>query len=386
VAASRFVFALAVFGAIPIHTRGSSDSPADSAHAVYGTTQYGGTHGLGVVYKVDQAGNETVLYAFKGVPDGAYPLGVLTSDSAGNLYGTTVGGGKYNVGTVFKLDPSGNETVLHSFSFNKSDGAYPQAGVVRDAGGNLYGTAESGADTCGVVFKINPIRNGTVLYSFTGGSDGCTPSTRLIRDSLGNLYGTTQVGGPHNGGVVYKVDPAGNETVLYAFTGGADGDQPSSPVTRDSDGNLYGTTSSGGKYSSGTVYKVDPSGNETVLYNFGGLADGRYPVGDVVRDEAGSLYGTTSAGGGSPSFGVAYKLDASGNQTVLHTFTNGADGGMPTSGLVRDSAGNLCGTTGTGGVNNNGVVFKIGLAGKEHVLHAFTGADGATTFAGVIER
>jgi uncharacterized repeat protein (TIGR03803 family) len=383
VIAARIVVALALFGAIPIHTKGSSDSPADSTHALYGATEFGGRYDWGVVYKVDQAGNETVLYSFTGGADGAAPNGDLVCDSAGNLYGTSFEGGKHGRGNVFKVDPSGNETVLHNFA--GPDGGSPEAGVVLDAGGNLYGTTNGGgADDDGVVFKIDPIGNETVLYSFTGGSDGGRPNARLIRDSLGNLYGTTASGGAHNSGVVYKVDPVGNETVLYAFTGGADGGYPSTPVTRDSAGNLYGTTDSGGTHAFGVVYKVDSSGNETVLHSFTNGADGRYPYAGVVRDAAGNLYGSTH-NGGHGKLGVVYKLDASGNLTVLHSFTGGADGAGPGGRLVRDSAGNLYGTTYPGGANRKGVVYKIDLAGQEQVLHTFTGADGWIPF-GVILR
>jgi uncharacterized repeat protein (TIGR03803 family) len=381
---SRFVAALIVLGAISIHTQESSASAPDSTHALYGTTTLGGAYGYGVVYKVDQAGNQTVLYSFKGAPDGAYPACVLTSDSAGNLYGTTAEGGTRNVGTVFKIDPSGNETVLRNFG--SPAGTFPRAGLIRDGVGNLYGITEAGgAFSQGVVFKMNPMGYETILHSFTGGSDGIFPEARLIRDSLGNLYGTTINGGPHVLGTVYKVDPAGNETVLYAFTGGADGGLPIASVTRDSDGNLYGTTSSGGQYNFGAVYKVDASGNETVLYSFSSFGDGARPNAGVVRDAAGNLYGATGGGGPSDT-GVVYKLDPSGNETILHTFTGGADGGVPSGDLVRDSAGILYGTTAYGGLSGNGVVYRIDPAGQEHVVYSFTGGADGSFPRGVIMR
>jgi uncharacterized repeat protein (TIGR03803 family) len=360
----------------------SSASLPDSIHAVYGTTEGGGAYSNGVVYKVDQAGNETVLYSFTGGADGGYPMGDLTSDSAGNLYGTTYYGGTHSSGTVFKVDPSGNETVLHNFE--GTDGANPAAGVVLDASGNLYGTTYTGgAYSWGVAFKINSIGNEKILYSFTGGSDGGLPQARLIRDSLGNLYGTAQQGGL-GAGVVFKVDPAGNETVLHAFTA-LDGGEPLAPVTRDPAGNLYGTTKAGGTYFAGVVYKLDPSGNETVLYSFTNGADGAYPYGGVVRDASGNLYGTTLQGG-QEGHGVVFKVDANGNETVLHAFTGGKDGARPFGALARDLAGNLYGTTSDGGANGDGVVYKIGLAGQQRVLHAFTGADGLGAGSGVIAR
>ena len=155
------------------------------------------------------------------------------------------------------------------------------------------------------------------------------PYGGLIRDSKGNLYGTTNGGGASGAGVVFKVDTSGNETVLYSFTGGADGGYPLAGVIRDSAGNLYGTTNGGGASGAGVVFKVDTSGNETVLYSFTGGADGGFPLWVVLaRDSAGNLYGTT-AGGGASGAGVVFKVDTSGNETVLYSFTGGADGGNP---------------------------------------------------------
>jgi uncharacterized repeat protein (TIGR03803 family) len=198
-----------------------------------------------------------------------------------------------------------------------------------------------------------------VLYSFTGGSDGGYPLAGVIRDSKGNLYGTTNGGGASYAGVVFKVDTSGNETVLYSFTGGSDGGYPLAGVIRDSKGNLYGTTNGGGASGAGVVFKVDTFGNETVLYSFTGGSDGGYPLWVVlVRDSAGNLYGTTN-GGGASGAGVVFKVNAAGNETVLHSFTGGADGGNPYAGVILGPEGNLYGTTAFGGETNAGVVFEI---------------------------
>jgi uncharacterized repeat protein (TIGR03803 family) len=180
----------------------------------------------------------------------------------------------------------------------------------------------------------------------------------VIRDQAGNLYGTTTFGGAAGYGVVYKVDTAGLETVLYSFKGAADGGEPYGGLIRDSAGNLYGTTPSYGTGYEGVVYKVDTAGNETVLYTFTGGSDGGYPYGGLVRDSAGNLYGTTSLGG-TAGAGVVYELSAAGQETVLHSFTGGADGGTPYAGVIRDSAGNIYGTTYSGGKENSGGVFKL---------------------------
>jgi uncharacterized repeat protein (TIGR03803 family) len=214
-----------------------------------------------------------------------------------------------------------------------------------------------------VGFKLDTVGNYTVLYSFTGGADGGTPEAGVIRDSAGNLYGTTQYGGQAGWGAVYKLDTAGNETVLYSFTGGADGGYPVAGVVRDSTGNLHGTTENGGivngvrPFGNGMVYKVDTSGQETVLYSFTGGADGNQPNAGVIRDSAGNLYGT--ADGGSSGWGVLYMVDTAGNYNLLYNFTGGADGGWPLAGVIRDSAGNLYGTAYTGGKYGGGVAYAI---------------------------
>ena len=198
-----------------------------------------------------------------------------------------------------------------------------------------------------------------MLYSFTGGGDGGFPYGSLIRDSAGNLYGTTNGGGASGAGVVFKLDTSGHETVLYSFTGGADGGYPLAGVIRDSAGNFYGTTNGGGASGAGVVFKIDTSGNETALYSFTGGADGGFPLWVVLaRDSAGDLYGTT-AGGGTAGAGVVFKVDASGQETVLHSFTGGSDGGTPFVGVVLGPDGNLYGNTAFGGQTNAGVVFEI---------------------------
>src|ERR1700691_419832 len=206
------------------------------------------------------------------------------------------------------------EVVLHSFAPDPPKGANPNAGLIRDAAGNLYGTAvQGGAWNQGVVYKVDPAGHQSVLYAFTGGADGGSPNAGVIRDTAGNLYGTTTYGGAAPGttgsGVVYKLNTAGQETVLYSFMGGTDGKWPFAGVILDSEGNLYGTTNSGGTAGSpcnsgcGVVYKLNASGQETVLYSFTGT-DGAGPYAGVIRDSAGTLYGTTFAGG--TGAGVVY--------------------------------------------------------------------------------
>jgi uncharacterized repeat protein (TIGR03803 family) len=317
---------------------------------------------MGTVYKIDATGHYTMLHSFTGVADGANPWAVIL-DSAGNLYGTTENGGMAGYGAVYKLGPTGVETVLHSFT-SGADGGTPFGGVNFDSVGNLYGTTvRGGRHDAGVVYKLDPTGNYTVLYNF-GGTDGDSPHAGVTGSPEGALYGTTRDDKSQQAGHVYKLDATGY-TVLYRFSGGADGAAPDAGVVRDSAGNLYGTAFSGGTARAGVVYKLDATGNYTVLHNFTGVADGANPLGGVILDSAGNLYGTTSRGGtgcSNPGCGVVYRLDAGGNYAVLYNFTGGADGSNPQADVVRGPAGNIFGTTYGGGRNFDGVVFQLKVA------------------------
>jgi uncharacterized repeat protein (TIGR03803 family) len=352
---------------------------------LYGTTFVGGTgpkcdgyhSGCGTVFELSPTGVYTVLYSFTGSPDGGGPLGGLVRDAKGNSYGTTELGGVYNSGTVFELTSNGTEKVLYSF-MGGADGALPLGRLVRDAKGNLYGTTDGGGLQygcsqefgCGTVFELSPRGTETTLYTFTGGVDDGNPLAGVVRDAQGNLYGTTAQlwdFGPMPG-TVFKLTPSGIETQLYSFLGGTDGSGPDGELVKDAKGNLYGTTYYGGIQSCydgmqngcGVVFKVTPSGKETVRHRFTGRKDGGYPTTGLVQDAQGSLYGTTPSGGDpSCGCGVIFMIPKKGKEVVLHTFTGGADGGGPQAGLLRDAKGNLYGTTAYGGANGQGVVFKL---------------------------
>jgi uncharacterized repeat protein (TIGR03803 family) len=344
----------------------------DKAGNLYGTTAYGGVFNVGTVFKLDKSANESVLYTFTGGADGAYPFGPLVQDAAGNLYGTTLSGGDLTCGhsagcgTVFKLDATGKQTVLHTFT-GGTDGVDPYGNLFRDVSGNFYGITLIGGNHncntplgCGVVFKLDANGNETVLHTFSGGADGAGPSSGVIRDAAGNLFGTTQNGGPSNSGTVFQVDRTGKATVLYSFTGGTDGASPEVGVVPFG-AYLYGTTSGGGVSAGGTVFKLDKSGKETVLYSFTGGTDGGAPRASLIHDAAGNLYGTTEIGG-IFNHGTVFKLDTNNKLTVLYSFEGGTDGGYPVAPLVRDAAGNLYGTVpsaGDHGASGVGTVFKI---------------------------
>ncbi len=377
-----------------------------------------------------QTYTESVLHSFTGPSDGAGLTGSVL-DAKGNLYGTTIYGGDsacdppYGCGTVFKVDASGKETVLYSFTGTGGDGALPFAGLVLDAKGNLYGTTAGGGDLacnapngCGTVFRLDTTGKETVLYSFTGSTDGSGTPSGLVLDAQGNLYGTTRHGGTYDNGTVFMLAPpvppsvTGAETLLYSFTGGTDGANPAAKLVLDAQGNLYSTTKGGGDDDGGTVFKLAPpvppgvAWTETVLYSFCSQADctdGAAPEAGLVRDAQGNLYGATVAGGdpacsAPDGCGTAFKLDTTGKETVLHAFTGtGGDGADPAyADLVQDAQGNLYGTTFDGGdlsCNDGGgsslgcgVVFKLDAALNETVLYSFTGTggDGAYPFKGVV--
>jgi uncharacterized repeat protein (TIGR03803 family) len=368
----------------------------DAVGNLYGATSGGGSYGSGVVFKLahNSGGTWTVsiLHVFSGA-DGKNPNGGLILGRDGSLYGTTANGGDGDWGVVFKLKPNPDQTwtesVLHSFAV--VDGAYPQAGLIFDARGNLYGTTKQGGtiwgtswcnsnglNGCGVVFKLVPNLDGTwtenVILSF-GGGGGAYPVSSLVFDAAGNLYGTTLNGfiwtnqfcGDVGCGVVFQLVPQHDGTwsetfPIYRFTWGSDGAFPYAPVILDSAGNVYGTTNYGGSSNFGAVFKLIPDNplgfwTEDTLYSFA-LRDGHYPRAGLISDAAGNLYGTTYAGG-CPGKGVVFKLTLTSNgwsETVLHEFSG--YGGNPDAGLIMDAAGNLYGTASTGS-NTGGLVFEI---------------------------
>ncbi|HEY6763647.1 MAG TPA: choice-of-anchor tandem repeat GloVer-containing protein [Candidatus Sulfotelmatobacter sp.] len=377
---------------------------------------------------------QTTIYTFPGKYIGGTPEGRMAVDSTGNLYGVTLFGGPNpsfcampgaTCGTVFELSPSSSGTwtytTLHTFT-GDANGGSPFGGLVRDAAGNLYGTTAQGGNLtkcvgstyigqgCGVVFKLSPTASGhwqeSVLYTFQGGTDGGNPLTDLIIDSAGNLYGTTEFGGSLSGcakmgcGVVYRLSHTGtgwHETVLRAFNFSVDGQYPRDLV-QDASGNIYGATFQGPNFVTciegcGLVWRLSPTAsgpwNETILYQFQGGNDGANPVGGLVLDAAGNLYGTTEEGGSSSSDGTVFELSptASGfwTETQLHLFTGPPDGKFPTTTMVFDSLGNLFGTTAFGGsticsTNGCGTAFELspnGHGGWSYTpLVAFNGTDG----------
>jgi uncharacterized repeat protein (TIGR03803 family) len=384
----------------------------DARGDLYGTSYSGGDgpceYGCGTVFELSPDGGgsyvERVIHAFQGpLVDGQQPQAPLIFDAQGNLYGTTLAGGRSleaNSGTVFRLSPGSDgtwtETILYSFRGGvngSTDGAGPLAGLVFDAAGNLYGTTSGGGTGtgcgagivvgCGTIFELSPAESGpwheTILHNFTNDhTDGWSPQSNLILDRSGNYYGTTFYGGssPAGGGTVFRLSHSTGgwqASGLYNFTCRSDGCSPYSGLAFDAAGNLYGTTVGGGdRTGEGVVYKLTRNGaggwTESVIHTFTGNRDGMYPYGNPILDAFGNVYGTTLDGGGGTTdscadgCGTVYELSPGADgytESILSRFGNGEAGGGPLAGLLMDSNGNLYGTAAFSGPHGAGVLFEI---------------------------
>jgi len=351
----------------------------DAAGNLYGTTFVGGAYGAGDVFELSPNSGgwtESVLYSFTGGADGANPyLADVIFDKAGNLYGTTVGGGANNLGVVFELTRTDNvwsESVLHSFA-GGIDGQNPYAGLVLDPFGNLYGTTNGGgAYGVGAVYEVKRGDGGSwteqVIHAFDS-KTGSSPVGGLVFDSKGDLFGTTQGGGAYGVGVVFALEYSGRDVwiakAIHSFTGGTDGGYPyAERLILDKAGSLYGTAQGGGVNNAGVVFRLlqtSTGWKEQVLYEFNGAVESN-PDGGLVMDGKGNLYGTCANGNKETTVGSVYKLaPATGGkytESDLYLFTSG-DGEFPESSLLRDKVGNLYGTTWLGGASNAGVVFEV---------------------------
>jgi uncharacterized repeat protein (TIGR03803 family) len=354
---------------------------------------------------------------FDGANGSTPESAALVQGIDGNFYGTTTSGGANGTGgTVFQITPNGTLTTLYGFCSKPGcvDGSGPAAGLVLATDGSFYGTTEGGgAYGHGTVFKISllsiPLGGQfvqfwlpTTLYNFCSDSeagcpDGNKPEAGLVQATDGNFYGTTSTGGANGFGTVFKITPAGTLTTLYRFcseAGCADGSYPYAGLVQASDGSLsfYGTTTTGGSCGSGTVFNINSAGTLTTLYSFHngcGSLDGAYPYAGLVQASDGNLYGTTLDGGAS--YGTVFKINPAVTPptlTTLHRFCSDSgctDGENPYAGLVQASDGNFYGTTQSGGANGDGTIFKITPKGTLTTLHSFDGTDGTQPTGGLVQ-
>ena len=330
-----------------------------------------------------QAQTLTNLAAFNG-GNGQYPnFGSLIQATNGNYYGTTQQGGKYGSGVVFEVTPAGKLSDLYSFcaQTNCTDGSYPWA-LMLGSDGNFYGATNLGGNNSnsGTIFKMTLGGKLTTLYSFCPAGGNCTDGqypVGLVQASNGNFYGTTSNGGGvYNGGTIFEISSAGKFKKLYTFcsrTNCVDGNYPLSGPMQASNGNLYGTTNYGGSQGTGAVYEITTAGVFKVLYNFcsqGSCADGAGPVGGLVHDSTGNLYGTTSLGGNINGYGTVFEITTTNQLIILHSFDN-TDGAYPESALLQASDGNFYGTANNGGgTNNAGTIYEITSGGVFSLLYS----------------
>ena len=330
------------------------------------------------------------LLDFNGA-DGANPVYTsLSQGRDGNLYGTTLGGGSYGGGTVLRITPAGALQTVYSFcsQTNCTDGSGPYAGLVEGSDGDFYGTTYSGGTSgvFGTVFKITPAGALTTLHSFDL-SDGAGPDSGLVQAANGDFYGTTTGGPDSNNGTVFKITSAGSLTTLHIFDG-TDGSGPVGNLVQAADGNLYGTTPYGG-VGYGTIFKISLSGTLTTLHSFT-LTDGSYPYGGLVQGSDGSFYGATYGGGDTSNCfgngcGTVFKITPGGTLTTLHVFES-TEGANPVAGLIQATDGNFYGTTYAGGnAGDWGTVFKVTPSGAVSTLHSFDGNDGGQPYGPVAQ-
>jgi len=362
---------------------------------LYGTTEYGGANctdglGCGTLFKMTPAGTLTTLYDFcsqTNCVDGANPVGALVQAADTNLYGTTTAGGKNNGGTIFKISPKGNLTILYSFCAltNCVDGAEPSGGLVQAKNGKFYGTTffggagETCISGCGTIFEVTPAGKLTTVYSFCAQShttcpDGNQPSGRLVQGRNGYFFGETLEGGANLYGTIFEIKPGGRPTTLTSFEG-VNGRFPNGGLIQAVNGDFYGVTENGGNSGSvecpegcGTVFKITPGGKLTTLYNFcsptSNCTDGAQPFGPLLQANDGNFYGTTAGDdqGILQSFGTVFEITPRGTLTTLYSFCalpSCSDGGFPEGGLLQSTSGTFYGATFGGGATNDGTIFSL---------------------------
>lgn len=341
----------------------------------YGCTYAGGAFGYGTIFKITATGTLTVLHSLSSAADGANCYGSLVRGSDGLFYGITNGGGTSGMGTIFKITSAGTYTVLHNMI--NADGVHSQSDLIQATDGNFYGMANSGgANFQGTIFKITSAGTFTVLRNLSSSTDGQAPYGALLQATDGLLYGMCANGGDHSSGTVFKITTAGTFTKLFSFTSATDGGNPKGSLVQSTDGKLYGMTSIGGNSTFGSVFKISTAGTFTFLNSFNGSVNGNAPFETLVQSTTDNAYYGTTSSGGTFGYGTVFKI-CGGVHTVLHSFNSSSEGGTPQGSLVQDSNNNFYGIASTGGTNGVGTIFKITSTGIYTILkHLVYNTDG----------
>jgi uncharacterized repeat protein (TIGR03803 family) len=350
----------------------------------YGMTYGGGLHNAGTAFGYVPGGSFTVLRHFQPATDGGSPRGSLAFGNDGHLYGLTQAGGLNNQGTIFRLKLSKEFNVIKHFKIT-TDGAFPWGSLTKGADGSFYGmTKLSGGSTNGIIFRITTGGGFTLMKQLTSATTGGSPFGSLARGSDGNFYGMTSEGGNNLFGTIFRITPANGFTVLAHLNGATHGNAPQENLVQATDGTLYGTASTGGKFNYGTIFKIC-GGVTTVLKHLDRTPDGAYPKGTLVRGTDGNYYGTNSFGGAN-STGTIFRISTGGVYSVLRHLKAATDGGFPEGSLVQGTDGNFYGTTRSGGLNGGGTIFQVNPTTSVYTVlrHLSPATDGSNSLGGLV--
>lgn len=350
----------------------------------YGITTAGGANGVGTIFKLTPGGTFSVLRHLTKATDGGNSYGSLTEGKDGALYGITYSGGSFGYGTIFKITTAGTFSVVRHMN-GPTDGGSSQTDLVQATDGNFYGTCYSyGPKGNGTIFKITPAGTFTVLRALTSTTDGSNPYGNLFQNTDGFLYGLNRSGGSGGAGTAYKISTAGTFTMLHSFVTATEGSTPNGGFVRGNDGNLYALTSYGGVYTGGTAIKMTSTGTVTTIASFNGAASGNTPLESLTKGRDSAYYGTTSDGG-AYGFGTIFKICA-GATSTLFSFNRNVNGGFPKGSLLLANDGNFYGMTYDGGSNSGGTIFKITPGGTFTVLrHLIPATDGGAALGSLIQ-
>ncbi|WP_216820621.1 choice-of-anchor tandem repeat GloVer-containing protein, partial [Cnuella takakiae] len=349
---------------------------------LYGMTESGGTYGNGTLFRIATTGGITILRHFNIEEEGGHPKGGIIQAKDGNFYGLLSSGGDYQGGSVFRLTPSGTFSVIRHFNIN-ADGGRPRGNLVQGTDGNFYGIhTHGGTFNGGTIFKMTPDGQYSVLKMLSSATDGAQSEGSLVQATDGALYGMTQYGGTYGYGVIFRITTTGTYKVLKHLTPATDAAYPTGDLIQAKDGYLYGMAPKGIAYN-GVIFKIKMDGTGFVLlHQMAPATEGGNPLGSLKQGSDGNFYGLTYLGGGSGYSGTAFKMNSSGTLTVIRRFTEATDGGQACGSLIQAPDGALYGMTYAGGKNLKGTIFRLTTGGSYSVLAHLNGSNTGNAPAG----